>query len=101
MAIIAHAGGIILGFLPALIIWLTKKDDKNALYVVNQVKEAFNFQITVGIAFFLCCILILVLIGALLIWLVWLADIAFCIIAAMKASKGENYRYPLCWRLIK
>lgn len=101
IAILAHLGGILFGFIPALVIWLLKKDDKNAVYVANQAKEALNFQITVGIALFICVLLVFVIIGALLIWLVWLADIICCILAAAKTSKGENFRYPLTIRLIK
>lgn len=99
MAVIAHAGGILFGFIPALIIWLTKRDE--SAYIATQAKEALNFQILVAICFFASTILIFVLIGILLIWLVWLADIIFCIMAAIKASNGENYRYPVSWRLIK
>lgn len=99
MAILAHVGGILFGFLPALIIWLMKKDESP--YVATQAKEALNFQIFIAICFFISVILIFILIGVLLIWLVWLADIIFCIIAAVKTSHGENYRYPLSLRLIK
>src|SRR5690606_3159272 len=97
--VIAHAGGIFFGFLPALIIWLTKKDESP--YLAQQAKEALNFQITIALAFFVCFILVFVLIGALLIWLVWLADIIFSIVAAVKASKGMNYHYPVAIPFIK
>lgn len=99
MAVLAHAGGILFGFIPALIIWLTKKDESP--YVAVQAKEALNFQIFISICFFVSAILIFVLIGVLLIWLVWIADIIFCIIAAIKSSQGENYRYPISIRLVK
>lgn len=101
MAILAHAGGIFFGFIPPLMVWLMKKDDKGALFTTTQAKEALNFQITVALALIISSILIFVLIGILLIWVVWLADIIFCVMAAIKASKGENYRYPVCLRLIK
>lgn len=99
MAAIAHAGGIFFGFIPALIIWLMKKDESP--YIAQQAKEALNFQITMAIAFFISFALIFVLIGILLIWLIWLADVVLCILAAVKASKGESYRYPVAIRLIK
>jgi len=99
MAVCAHAGGIFFGFLPALIIWLMKKDENS--YLTQQAKEALNFQITIGIAFFICFILVFVLIGALLILLVWLADIVFSVFAAIKAHNGESYRYPIAIRLIR
>lgn len=101
LAVLAHAGGIFLGFIPSLIIWLIKKDDKGALFTTTHAKEALNFQITIGLAFIISSTLIFVLIGALLVWIIWLADIAFCILAALKTSKGENYHYPYTLRLIK
>lgn len=99
IAVLAHVGGILFGFIPALIIWLMKKDESP--YVAAQSKEALNFQLFIALCFLVSAILIFLLIGILLIWLVWLTDIIFCIIAAVKASGGENYRYPLTLRLIK
>ena len=32
---------------------------------------------------------------------VFAATLIFCIPAAMKTNKGENYRYPLNWRIVK
>lgn len=99
MAVLAHAGGILFGFLPSLIIWLVKKDE--SAFVATQAKEALNFQIFIAICFVVSSILIIVLIGVLLIFLVWLLSIIFCIIAAVKTANGEAYRYPITWRLIK
>lgn len=98
MAAVAHAGGILFGFIPALIIWLMEKEESP--FVSQNAKEALNFQITIAIAFLISFILIFVLIGVLLIWLVWMADIFFCIMAAVKSAKGESYRYPIAIRLI-
>lgn len=99
MAILAHIGGIFFGFLPSLIIWLVKKDESP--YVDQQGKEALNFQIFIAISCVISLILMLVLIGVVLIILVSLMNLVFCIIAAVKTSSGENYRYPLSLRLIK
>ncbi|HTN38924.1 MAG TPA: DUF4870 domain-containing protein [Arachidicoccus sp.] len=99
LAVLAHAGGIFFGFIPALIIYLTKKDEST--FVASNAREALNFQITIAIALFACLILVFILIGALLIWLVWLGDIILSIIAAQKAAKGLEYKYPFCLRLVK
>lgn len=101
LAMFAHLGGVVFGFIPALIIYLMKKDDRSAQYVTTQAKEALNFQITVGIGMLISTVLIVILIGAMLIMLIWLFDIVFCIIAAVRTSNGENYRYPFVLRLIK
>ncbi|MFM9834589.1 MAG: DUF4870 domain-containing protein [Methylophilaceae bacterium] len=98
IATVTHLAGTIFLFIPALIVWILKKDD--SAYLADQSKEALNFQITVTIAMFIAQILIWILIGLALIPIIWIANIVFCIIAAISTSKGETYRYPICLRLI-
>lgn len=98
IATITHLAGTIFFFIPSLIVWLLKKDD--SVYIADQAKEALNFQITVTLAMFISNILVVILIGLAFIPVVWLANIVFCIIAAVATSKGESYRYPFCLRLI-
>ncbi len=98
IATITHLGGTVFSFIPALIVWLLKKDDSE--YLAAQAKEALNFQMTVLLAQFIAGILVWLLIGILLIPIIWLANIVFCIIAAISTSKGETYRYPLTLRLV-
>jgi hypothetical protein len=98
IATITHLGGILFSFIPALIVWLLKKDDSE--YIAAQAREALNFQITLLLAQFIAYILVFILVGFLLLGLIWLFNIVFCIIAAISTSKGENYRYPFTLRLI-
>jgi len=98
IATITHLGGTVFSFVPGLLVWILKKDD--SAYLVDQAKEALNFQISVLIAYFISGILVWLLIGFLLIPLIWLLNVVFCIIAAISSSKGETYRYPFCLRLI-
>jgi len=98
IVVLTHLGGILFSFLPGLIVWLLKKDD--SAYIGENAREALNFQITLMIAYFISGILAFILIGFALIWLLWLANIIFCIMAAVATSKGESYRYPLALRLI-
>jgi len=46
-------------------------------------------------------VLIIVLVGILLIIVVGVAGIVLTIIAAVRASEGEEYRYPMTIRLVK
>ena len=101
MALLAHVLGIPTGFVGALIIWLINKDDSSKFFVIDQSKEALNFQITMLIAAIVSAILMIVLIGFLLLPLVGLVSLVFSIIAAIKANNGEAYRYPFALRLIK
>ena len=98
IATVTHLGGTVFSFIPALLVWILKKDD--SAYIGAQAKEALNFQITILIATFVAGILIWLLVGFILLPLIWLLNIVFCIIAAISTSKGETYRYPFCLRLI-
>jgi uncharacterized Tic20 family protein len=92
-------------FIGPLAIWLIKKDTMR--FVDDQGKEALNFNITVAIACFALLLLSIVTLGigliiAIPVWIVigigWLV---LTIIAAVKASNGEYYRYPMTLRLVK
>jgi len=98
IATITHLAGTVFWFIPALVVWILKKDD--SVYLADQAKEALNFQITMTLAMFVASVLVWVLIGFILIPIVWLVNIVFCIIAGIATSKGELYRYPLCLRLL-
>ncbi len=98
IATVTHLGGTVFSFIPALIVWILKKDD--SVYIAAQAKEALNFQITVLIAQFIAGILAFILIGFVFMGIIWLANIVLCIIAAISTSKGEDYRYPLTIRLV-
>lgn len=103
-AIGALVGGLG-SFVGPLVIWLIRREDTDS-YVTGHALEALNFNITVdlilvagfllgfltlGIGFFIILPLFLV-VGVL--WLV------FTIQAAMAASRGEMYRYPMSIRLV-
>ena len=102
-AMLAHLSGLraLTGIVPLLatfVIWLLRKDDRN--FASDQAREALNFQVTMFIGFIVCWFLTLVWIGALLFGLVALFDLVFSIIAAVKASEGIRYRYPVNLRLV-
>ena len=99
IATITHLAGTVFFFVPALIVWVLKKDDST--YLRAQSQEALNFQITVSLAMFVFVnILGWIIIGFFLAGVLWLLNIVFCIIAAISTSKGESYRYPFSMRLI-
>jgi uncharacterized Tic20 family protein len=99
IAMLCHLLGLLTNFFGPLILWLIKKDDD--AFIDKQGKEALNFQLTVLIAFVVSLILTLFCIGAFLIPIVLVLDIVFSIVACVKSSKGEDYRYPVSIRLIK
>ncbi|MDF3980898.1 DUF4870 domain-containing protein [Luteibacter sp. PPL201] len=100
LAMLTHLSGIIFSILVPLIVWLVHKDRADKTYLVSEAKEALNFQLTVLIGYVICWILTFLLIGALLTPLLWIANLVFCIIAAVKVSSDGTYRYPFALRLV-
>jgi uncharacterized Tic20 family protein len=98
IVVLTHLGGALFSFIPALVVWLLKKDESE--YIGEQAREALNFQVTVIIAHIISWILMFILIGFFLMVAVWVANIVLCIMAAVATSKGEPYRYPFALRLI-
>jgi len=94
----AHLGGI-LGFLPALIIWLVFKD--RGAFTNTEAKEALNFQITILMAYVVGGILSVIFIGFLITLVAWVLAIIFSILGFIKSKDGTSYRYPFAIRLIK
>ena len=93
--LIGNGVGFVLG---PLVVWLIKKDEYP--FVEEQGKEAINFQITMIIAAIVSGILTVVVVGFFLLVAIGIVMIAFPIVAAVKASKGEAYRYPFTIRFI-
>lgn len=101
MAMLTHLSGILLGFIVPLIIWLVNKDNPSKGFLNDQSKEALNFQITLLFVYIIGIILSIILIGALINMVAWVACLVLSIIAGLKAKEGIAYRYPFAIRLIK
>jgi uncharacterized Tic20 family protein len=98
MAVLAQVLGILTGFVGPLIIFLINGDKDP--YVKHHSSEALNFQITVTIAYLVSFVLMLVLVGFLLFFVVWVLAIVWGIQAAIAANRGEWYRYPINIRMV-
>lgn len=99
MAMLCHLLAIFTSFVGPLVIWLIKKDEDT--FVAEQGKESLNFQITVMIAMVVAVLLIPLCVGIPLTIAVPIVDVVFCIIASVKSSSGERYRYPIAIRFLK
>jgi uncharacterized Tic20 family protein len=100
-ALIAHFGGIIVGFIAPLVALLAKGNESPI--VKAHATEALNFQITRGIATIVAVILGVCTLGILsfLPLITWIVVIVFSIIGGMKANEGTLYHYPVTFRLVK
>ncbi|MGI9667431.1 MAG: DUF4870 domain-containing protein [Acidimicrobiia bacterium] len=81
-----------------LVVWLIRKDQND--FSTEQAKEALNFNISMMLWLFLSAFAILILIGIVLLPVLLVTWFVVVIIAAIRASDGEAYRYPLTIRFI-
>jgi uncharacterized Tic20 family protein len=98
LAMLAQLLGIFTGFLGPLIIYLVSGDKDR--FVKHHSAEALNFHLTVLIAYMVSIVLMLVLIGFLLFFVVWILALVFSIQATIAANRGEWYRYPINIRMV-
>ena len=98
-AIITHLSAFFLGFLGPLVFYLAKRDGSK--YIRDNTRHALNFQVSLIIYMVISVVLCFVLIGFVMIALFALLNLVAILIAAVKASDGEAYKYPLEIEFIK
>jgi uncharacterized protein len=102
-ALAAHIGTFVaawfaMGFVAPLVVLLVKGN--SSPFVRRHAVESLNFQISLLIYLVISVILAFVLVGFLLLAAVGVFALVVIILATIKAANGEDYRYPLCIRLI-
>jgi len=76
-----------------LICWLSRKDESQ--WVNQNGKSSLNFQLSILLYVFMAIPLCFIIVGIpIVIFLIGLKVICI-IIASVKASKGENFKYPI------
>ncbi len=98
-ATLTHISIPFFGLVGPLIAYLIFKD--RSPWLKESTTEALNFSILYTIAQVVSSILTVVVIGAILLPLIGIAALILCILAAIASNKGEQYKYPVNWRLIK
>lgn len=100
-ALLAHFGGILVGFIAPLVAMLAKGNESPT--VRAHAVEALNFQITWGIASLVAAILAACTLGFLffLPMITLLIVIIFSILGGVKANEGALYHYPMSIRMVK
>ncbi|MBK7878497.1 MAG: DUF4870 domain-containing protein [Planctomycetes bacterium] len=87
---------LFLGGLITFLVWQLA-GRKDAL-VTDQGREALNFQINVAV---LTALLAVSCFASPLIPVVWFVAGVLCVLAALRAYRGESYRYPYIVRLVR
>ncbi len=82
-----------------LLMWLLKREEWPL--ADDQGKESLNFQINCTILFFVSLILCFVVIGFVLLPILIIGELILVVMATIKASEGERFRYPFIIRFIR
>ena len=109
----SHLGALVavivtgfLGWVPPLIIMQTRGRDS---FVRNEAVESLNFQLSLLIVNFGSIFLIIVLIWTIIVPIlvgisivaIDIAALVLMILASVSGNRGEPYRYPLNFRMVK
>jgi uncharacterized Tic20 family protein len=102
LAMVSHLSAFVTFFgIPSpvgpLALWLLNRDDP---FVEAQAKEALNFNISFLLYGIVAAISIVLLVGLLALPAVIVTWFVLAIVAAVKASNGEDYRYPFTIRFV-
>ena len=80
-----------------LVLWLINRDKP---LIEPQAREALNFNISFLLYGIVAGFLIIFLVGLLLLPVVFVTWFVLVIVAAVKTSRGEHYRYPMTLRFV-
>lgn len=103
--VIVHVAALAVHIIPfgnilgPLIVYLMKRDDSD--FVEACGKNCLNFELSVTLYAAICLVLALVGIGFFLLGALWLFNLICIVIAAVKASEGKVFNYPLAIRFMK
>ncbi len=103
-AMLAHLGSFVaayiaLGLIAPLIVLLVKGNE--SAYVRAHSVESLNFQITALIAALVSIPFVFILIGIPMLIVIGVLYLIWVIQASLAANRGEYYRYPVNWRIVK
>jgi uncharacterized protein len=104
-AVAAHLStfaGLIVPFgsiIGPLAVWLTRRHQDP--FIDQAVREALNFGISIAIYGVVALVGALMLVGIPVLIAGVIAWVVLASLAAVKASQGQSYRYPLTMRLVR
>lgn len=100
LVILSHLSAMLgVPLLLPFIVWLVKRHDGDT--VAAHAAEALNFHLSL-IFYTICLIpLCVIVVGIPLLIVMGIASVILAIVAAMKASDGQFFRYPLTIRLVR
>ncbi len=97
LAVLAHLSPVLFGFLGPLVILLVSSSKT----VKNHARNSLNWQLSLIIYYLISFVLMLIIVGIILLFILSMLNLVFCIIAAVKSSNKELWKYPLSIPFLK
>jgi uncharacterized Tic20 family protein len=91
MGALTHLLALVTWILGPLVVYIVTEDD----FVKENSRNALNWQIAFTLYTIVSAILVLLLIGFVLLAVLGILNLVFCVVAAVKASDGETWEYPI------
>jgi uncharacterized Tic20 family protein len=98
-AMLSHLSVFALSLIGPIIVMSTKGNQSP--YIRYHAVEALNMHLTLLIVDVICIVLFFLILPILALFAASIAACVFGVIAAMAANRGEPYRYPMIWRMVK
>jgi len=98
MAMLCHLLGVV-GFIGPLMIWLIEREKHR--FVDEHGREAMNYQVSLLLYYFVSWLLAPLIIGIFMLCVLTIVHVALVIVAAVKASHGKLWRYPIAISFLK
>jgi len=96
---LSHLSIFALGILGPIILMSTK--GAQSPYIRYHAVEALNMHLTLLIVIMICFLTFFLILPILVIFAAEIGAVIYAIMAAMAANRGEAYRYPMIWRMVK
>ena len=91
LAVVAHVLGLLTWVIGPLIIYAAADDP----FAKENAANATDWQIMLTVYMIISFVLIFAVVGIVLVFIIPLLDMVFCLLAAVKASDGKTWQYPL------
>jgi hypothetical protein len=98
MAMLCHLLGAV-GFIGPLMIWLIEREKHR--FVDEHGRAAMNYQVSLLLYYFVSWLLAPLIVGIFLLCVLTIMHVVLTIIGAVKASRGEIWRYPIAISFLK
>lgn len=103
-AVLCHLSFLLVFVLPGASVlaawWMWRRTRSHSAFADQHGQEAVNFQLTILVAVVVSWLLIFSVVGLITMPLTLAFNTIAATVACVRASRGQTFRYPACFRVI-